>query len=167
MRNEIYFLRHGESTANVLGTLCGRTDVELTQTGHDQVILTAREASNLDFELILSSPLKRALSSAHIMARFHPKAEITTVHELMEQDYGQWEGRLFSEVKQEFLQTINPPRGETHTEFIVRLQTLAQKIKTRSGRILLVSHGGVGSQLMAEFGLPKRLIKNAELVKLQ
>ena len=165
MSHEIYFLRHGESSANVFGILCGRTDVKLTPTGKAQVKATAY-ACDLHFDHIITSPLKRAQESAEIVAQFYPQALLQTAHELVEQDYGQWEGKPFSEVKHEFLNTLNPPQGETHQAFTTRLQTLAQKLKSTPGRILLVSHGGVGSHLMAEFGLPKRLINNAEMVKL-
>lgn len=163
---EIYFIRHGESEANVLGTLCGRTDVQLTPVGMEQVSRAAKEASHLSFDLILSSPLSRARSTAEIIAKLTPRSDLQTAQELIEQDYGIWEGRQFSEVKEEFLNTLNPPEGETHIAFRMRLHNLIHKLKNHTGRILLVSHGGVGSQLMEEYGLPKRLINNAEMVKL-
>lgn len=167
MKSEIYFMRHGESEANFLGILCGSgNDVTLTTLGKQQAQATAQETIELSFDVIVTSPLKRAQETAQIMASLHPKAKLMIDSELMEQNYGLWEGRPFIEIKDQFLVNCNPPEGESQESFTQRLRAFKNKTSKFEGRILLVSHGGVGSHLMEEFGHTKRLINNAELIKL-
>lgn len=165
-QSEIYFLRHGESVANTQGILCGTTDVNLTSHGKNQVLTSALATLDLNFDLILTSPLTRAQESSSIVSLHHPLAQVEIEADLTEQNYGEWEGRPFLEVKEQFLQNLNPPEGESHSSFKDRLRNLATQLKSTSGKILLVSHGGVGSQLLEEFGHTKRLIDNAEIIKL-
>lgn len=67
---KILFVRHGESEDDILDAYGGWTDWPITQKGQDQLAGTAEKVSKLKvrFEKILTSPLKRATSSADIIA---------------------------------------------------------------------------------------------------
>lgn len=69
MKN-ILFVRHGESTDDLDNQLGGWGDFHLTNTGKEQLAITANKISELDinFDVILSSPLLRAHESAEIIS---------------------------------------------------------------------------------------------------
>ena len=114
----LILVRHGESVANAQGLLLGRTDVELTETGRAQ----AAAARDLVYEPVAevrSSPLRRALDTAELLALGPP----TAVDERwIEVDYGEFEcqplGGIPSEVWQRWQldRDFRPEGGETLAE---------------------------------------------------
>jgi broad specificity phosphatase PhoE len=68
---EIILARHGETEWNVEEVFRGRIDVELNQTGLKQAELLAEYLSGHKIEAVYSSPLKRALKTAEVVARRH------------------------------------------------------------------------------------------------
>lgn len=67
----IYFIRHGESEANVKGVFAGqREDSSLTKKGQKQAIETAHniKEKGLHIDRVISSPLKRAVETACIIS---------------------------------------------------------------------------------------------------
>jgi len=60
---------HGETVWNVEKVYRGRTDVNLDEVGIKQAELVGKYLSNWELEAIYSSPLKRALDTANIIAR--------------------------------------------------------------------------------------------------
>lgn len=168
MNRKIYFMRHGESEANVQGVLCGSGwDAELSLIGTNQVVLASQQLKGQPFSNIFTSPLKRAVNSAEIVLRVLPETQVTIRDELQEQFYGDWEGRSFEEVRKDFLLKLDPPNGETYLLFKTRLQKVLDEILQLEGNILIVAHGGVGSELMEMMGHPKRLIDNGEIICFQ
>lgn len=88
-----YFVRHGQTVWNVEGKICGRTDSELTEYGHQQAVETGRKflEEGIQADEILYSPLARAAETARhiseimgIPAKAEPR--------LIEQHFGKWEG---------------------------------------------------------------------------
>lgn len=88
-----YFVRHGQTVWNVEGKICGRTDSELTEYGHQQAVETGRKflEEGIRADEILYSPLVRAAETARhiseimgIPAKAEPR--------LIEQHFGKWEG---------------------------------------------------------------------------
>lgn len=68
---KMYFVRHGESVANSLGVLAGSIDYPLSQLGIEQATALSNLIENdpaINPSLIVSSPLKRALDTAKIIA---------------------------------------------------------------------------------------------------
>ncbi|MBU0579193.1 histidine phosphatase family protein [Patescibacteria group bacterium] len=67
---KILFVRHGESVDDVEDRYGGSADFDLTEKGKTQVSETAKKIPSLDgkFEIVLSSPLKRAFQSAEIIS---------------------------------------------------------------------------------------------------
>ena len=64
--DHFYFIRHGETVWNVENKICGATDIELTEKGHEQAIETGKKilAEGIKADKILSSPLIRASETA-------------------------------------------------------------------------------------------------------
>ena len=51
----VYFVRHGQSKWNVMNKICGATDIELTEKGHEQAIETGKKIleSGISFDKII------------------------------------------------------------------------------------------------------------------
>ena len=90
--DHFYFVRHGETVWNVENKICGATDIELTEKGHQQAIETGQMILDMGIkaDIILTSPLVRAKETArHI-------SEITGIPmkiepRVIEQNFGIWE----------------------------------------------------------------------------
>lgn len=91
----IYFVRHGQSQANVDGVYAGQSDSPLTQKGKEQAQSAGDMAKKLKIEKIFSSDLQRAYDTACIIADNldidHEKIERTAI--LREVNVGKLAGK--------------------------------------------------------------------------
>lgn len=89
---KIYFIRHGQTEANLNKVMAGHKDVELTEKGREQAYLTAEKLKNYTIDFMFVSPLKRARETAEIINSVR-KEEIPLMikEELIEVDYGIYE----------------------------------------------------------------------------
>lgn len=101
---DLYLIRHGETVDNVAGLYAGVRDSALTNYGVDQAKrLGEHFAKNgVIFTNIFASPLSRALKTAQAIASNQPPPEaersavdIVQVKDLIEQDFGYYEGKNF------------------------------------------------------------------------
>ena len=88
---EIIMVRHGETEWNVVEVFRGRIDIELNETGIKQAELLAEYLSDSKVDVIYSSPLKRALKTAEIIAGYH-RLDVEVAPSLIDLDYGKWQG---------------------------------------------------------------------------
>ncbi len=95
MKN-IYLVRHGQSEANADDKTAGGLDSPLTQKGREQANLTGKKllGLNVNFDLIISSPLSRALDTAKAIADQigYDKSDINIIENLKERSFGSLEG---------------------------------------------------------------------------
>lgn len=100
-------VRHGRTTANATGLLAGRSaGVVLDQVGRDQAALTGDRLATVPLVAVVSSPLERCQQTAqHILDRQAgtPLASIDLDLDLIECDYGQWQGRTLADLATEEL----------------------------------------------------------------
>ena len=90
--DHFYFIRHGETVWNVENKICGATDIELTQRGHEQAIETGKRIleQGITADVILTSPLVRAKETArHISEITGLPMEVEP--RLIEQNFGRYE----------------------------------------------------------------------------
>jgi len=168
----IYLIRHGETDWNVLGKLQGQEDVELSASGRKQASELARYFETEPWDVLVSSPLKRAYETARIVTNNISVPAILVVNELVERSYGDAEGLLPEERLLQFPDGIVP--GQEDFEHLrVRALAAINKIATdfHGKKILVVSHGGViytilYSLLGAEFKNSKTILKNGSINKL-
>ncbi|OGP28890.1 MAG: hypothetical protein A2038_04155 [Deltaproteobacteria bacterium GWA2_57_13] len=147
-----FLLRHGETTWNKNGRVMGRLEVPLNRTGIAQARHVVKLTAHLDIDAIYSSPLKRSLQTARILAQ-GMKVPVKIDPQLTEVAFGRWEGYQFQQlirdqVYHRFLKTpltAKVPGGETMRDVqkrgIEALRRAARKYP--QGRILFVTHGDV------------------------
>ena len=145
-----YFVRHGESTANVDRVSAGWSDVALTENGINQAYKTAKEIKDLGikFDVIISSPLSRALDTAKIIAKLnnYPEQSIKLLDKLKEKSAGSMElgpiSVIFDKTEQEFKEM----GGENAEMFRDRVRIVLEEIKKLSkgcNIVLIVAHSGI------------------------
>lgn len=145
--DHFYFIRHGETVWNVENKICGATDIELTEKGHQQAIETGKKIleQGIHADIILSSPLVRASETArHI-------SEITGIpmeieQRLKEQNFGRYEstprdGKEFYEAKKELASRFGT--GESMLQVAQRIYNLLDDIKAGDREVILVAHNGI------------------------
>ena len=146
---KILFTRHGETEWNSQNIICGRTDIELSEKGHEQ----AKRLSELiskehDIDMIICSPMKRARQTASYTTKALGIEPIYDAR-LREWDYGEFEGKPrdtegFLESKLEFGCRM-AGGGESVFDVVNRAYGLIDELyeKYPDKTILLVCHGGV------------------------
>jgi probable phosphoglycerate mutase len=92
--------RHGQTEWHRDNRYVSRTDIALTETGHAQARTLAHRAEREKVDLVFSSPLGRALLTAKPAAAAR-NLEPETDERLRELDFGEWEGRTLSEIREE------------------------------------------------------------------
>ncbi len=155
---EIILARHGETDWNVAEIFRGRTDIGLNETGVKQAELLAEYLSSQEIGSIYSSPLKRALRTAEIVAR-HNKLQVNIAPGLIDFDYGEWEGKANEEVQHQYQElcadwvsrpeTVTMPGGESLDD--VRKRAVAvvdEAVAKHRGVIVLVAHRVVNKVLI-------------------
>ena len=95
---KLFLIRHGQTELNLEGRYQGSMDTQLTSVGIQQAKLAKEYLSRVIFSSIYSSPLKRALDTASIIAD-NEGPKIIVRENLKEIDFGKWEGLKFNEIK--------------------------------------------------------------------
>lgn len=151
---KLYFIRHGESQAQVDGSWATK-DNQLSETGRQQVRDAAKKAlrDELNFDVIISSPYLRARETAEIITKGigYPTKDIVIDDAIKERFYGLLEGGLDAEgfFKNHVYKDIDNIEGAETVEALQKRASLVLKnLKTRPEEIiLLVSHAAFGRAL--------------------
>jgi len=146
---KIYSTRHGQTEYNRTDTILGTTDIELNEIGISQAHELADTICKLgNIDIIIASPMKRALKTAQIVAETIGK-EIIADDRLREWDYGRYEGKTrftegFAENKLNFGVRMGNS-GESLLQLSHRVYSALDDIieKYNEKNVLIVSHGGV------------------------
>ncbi len=91
-----YLARHGETEWSLSGRHTGLTDLPLTTRGEKDARELGVRLSQLDISRVFTSPLQRA-SRTCALAGFGDRAEVD--RDLVEWDYGEYEGRTTREIR--------------------------------------------------------------------
>ena len=97
MATQVILIRHGQTDWNVEPRFRGLADIPLNEAGVAQAEALARRLASEPIAAVYSSPLRRALHTAEIIARPHA-LPVEPVPAFTSADYGDWEGMLVSEV---------------------------------------------------------------------
>jgi probable phosphoglycerate mutase len=152
----IYLVRHGETAWSLSRQYTGRADIALTARGERDAVELGAHLKGRAFTQVLMSPLLRARQTANLLG-FGAGAAIEP--DLMEWDYGSYEGRRASEVQAERpgwdLFRDGCPDGESLQDLAARAERVIEKIRMAAGDTLIVAHRDILRILMARWiGLP-------------
>jgi broad specificity phosphatase PhoE len=155
---EIILVRHGETEWNVGEIYRGRADIALDEVGIKQAELLGKYLSELKLDAIYSSPLRRALDTANIVARYQ-NVGLQVTNGLMDFDYGEWQGLPDRKVRMLYPalhsqwhanpHLVKMPGGESLDDVKVRaLDVVNEAVSKHTGSVVLVSHRVVNKVLM-------------------
>ncbi len=138
----VYLARHGETAWSLTGQHTGLTDLPLTERGERNARNLAERLKGLAFTTVLTSPLRRARRTCEL-AGFLGQAIVDPT--LREWDYGEYEGRRTSEIRQERpgwqLFRDGCPGGETPGQVGLRADRVVNRLRAIPGNALLFSSG--------------------------
>ncbi|MDK2742517.1 MAG: histidine phosphatase family protein [Nitrospira sp.] len=141
---ELWMIRHGETEWSVAKRHTGRTDIALTSTGERQAATLGRSLASRRFALVLCSPLRRARETCRL-AGFGEAASMSD--DLLEWDYGVYEGRTTSEIRSEqpdwSIWTASVPKGESIELVGHRAQRVIQRALAADGDVVLFAHAHI------------------------
>ncbi len=150
---KVYIIRHGQTEWNKKGRIQGKTDIELNKDGIEQATMARKNIENYDIDLIIASPLKRARQTAEIINK-NMKVPIIYENAVVERDFGEFEGMVRKEIKDEMLnsgalykqESSEVYKGvEPMSQLCERVWIFLDKLKEeyKGKNILIVTHGGV------------------------
>ena len=158
--------RHGRTAWNATNRFQGQTDVPLDEVGVLQAERAARDLATLNPDLIVSSDLDRARSTAQALAQI-VELPVHTDQALRETYAGDWQGLTRQEILDrdgdDFYRWINgedvkPGGGESRGEDAnrVALAVLSHAAGLpESGTLVVATHGGAARAGIGELlGLP-------------
>ncbi len=168
----IYLVRHGQTDWNSEGKNQGQTDIELNPEGIIQAEILKKELKDIDFDIVFSSPLKRALKTAQIIHQ----GSIITDNRLMERCNGELEGKY---KEYQVVDFTDPKETRFNIEalpiFRKRIVDFWDDVLKNHGdkNVLVVTHAGVGIYSQCYFkGEPQNgdykqyVMKNCDIIKI-
>ena len=146
----IWLVRHGQTDLNKAKKMQGRSDIPLNETGILQAKEAAEKAAGVHFDAVYASPLRRAVTTASIIAGID-EHDIITDERLIETDFGKYEGRsyyllgpamtLFWALPEVF---PAPKTVETIASMVQRSSSFLEELRKKPYENVLVScHGGI------------------------
>ena len=137
-----YLARHGETAWTITGQHTGRTDLPLTERGEANAQRLGERLSGLTFAKVFTSPLRRAIRTCEL-AGFGSVAQIDA--DLVEWDYGEYEGRLTVDILKERpdwqLFRDGCPGGESPQQVAARADRVVSRVRAVTGDVLVFSSG--------------------------
>jgi broad specificity phosphatase PhoE len=138
----VYLVRHGQTEWATTMRHTGRTDIPLTDAGRQEAAVLQPVFQDIDFDLVLSSPLQRAFETCRI-AGLADRAQTTA--DLMEWDYGDYEGKTTVEIRKHVpdwtVFTHSCPGGETIGQVAARADHVIAEIRQVDGPAAVFAHG--------------------------
>ncbi len=149
---EIYLIRH--TKVNVEPGICyGQKDVDLAESYPEELETVKEKLKDIDFDLIISSPLSRAKKLATDI--FGDQVDVD--QRLMELNFGDWEGKVWDEIKDPLFPVwmedfVNKKcsNGESFVMLRDRVLEFWNEVKSKDcKKIAVFTHGGVIRTILA------------------
>ncbi|MFI7427329.1 bifunctional RNase H/acid phosphatase [Micromonospora sp. NPDC049836] len=149
----LILVRHGETERTVQKRYSGRGDVALTDRGRAQARATAARVAALapSVAAVVSSPLSRCTATAEAIAALVGDPPVRADDDLIECDFGVWEGRTFAEVRADWAGELDawlastrvaPPEGESFAAVAERTGRAVDRLRRAypGETVVVVSH---------------------------
>ncbi|WJK43959.1 bifunctional RNase H/acid phosphatase [Solwaraspora sp. WMMA2056] len=149
----LILVRHGETGLNKQSRYSGRGDVPLSEQGVAQAAAAAARIAVIRSaaDVIVSSPLSRCVATATAIAAQVGDPPVRPDDDLIECDFGEWEGRTFAEVRERWPAELTawlgstalaPPGGESFVQVTARVRKAVRGLLTayRGKTVVVVSH---------------------------
>ena len=172
---ELFLVRHGETEWNAGEIFRGRVDIDLSPVGRQQAELLAHYLKDIKLGTIFTSPLKRALQTAQIIAAGRNSTPVETEPGLIDIDFGDWQGMPRTEVEKKYaglyIQWLREPHrirlsgGESLDDVRQRaLKVVDNTVSKHNGTVVIVSHRVVIKVIiLALLGLANSCFWNIEV----
>jgi alpha-ribazole phosphatase len=161
----IYLVRHGDIDQGRNKRYIGQSDIKLSSLGLEQADFLKQSFKVIPLNNIYCSDLSRARQTAEIIAAPHAIVP-TTLAELRELNMGEWEGKLFSEIKSNYpkefrergedIANYASPKGESFLDCSQRVIPIFERFsQSDENTILIVGHAGMNRVILCHIlGLP-------------
>jgi broad specificity phosphatase PhoE/ribonuclease HI len=149
----MHLVRHGSTALTAQGRYSGRVDVPLSAAGLAEATAAAGRLLSLtpSLDAIVSSPLVRCVDTAYAIADAFGGVPVETDDDLIECDFGDFEGMTFGEVRERYPAELDawlastavpPPDGESFQVVSLRVRRAVKRLlASYEGRnIVVVSH---------------------------
>lgn len=145
-------VRHGETAWSRALRHTGRTDVPLSSEGEGEARALAPALAGWSFALVLTSPLRRASDTCRLA---NLGQEVETCSDLVEWDYGSYEGRTTEDIRAErpgwWLWRDGVPTGETLDQLAERADRVVAGLRASPGDVAVFAHGHILRVLAARW----------------
>lgn len=154
--NRVFLVRHGETEWSLAGKHTGRTDLPLTPAGEEAAKKLGRRLGGRPFAAVFTSPLQRARRTCELVGY---GAAAVPLPELMEWDYGRYEGLKSAEIRAQRpdwrIFRDGCPGGEQPADAIARVDRVILRLRESGSPAIVFAHGHLLRVLMARWsGLP-------------
>jgi broad specificity phosphatase PhoE len=139
---ELYVVRHGETEWSLSGQHTGLTNLPLTERGEEEARTLYERLAGIQIDRAFTSPLQRAKRTCEL-AGFGAIADDD--HDLVEWNYGKYEGLRSSEIH-----PLHPgwhifrdgcPGGESVSQVVARADSFLGRVRAIKGNVLVFSSG--------------------------
>ena len=159
----LILVRHGETDWNKAGRFQGQIDIPLNENGRRQAAAARDFLKDIPIDRAWSSTLSRPTETAQIILEAHPDVPLTQIDGLVEIGHGVWEGKLESEIREDWSElldtwkrapeTVQMPEGETIQDVWARSVRswgeIAGELKPEE-TVLVVAHDAVNKTILCD-----------------
>jgi probable phosphoglycerate mutase len=159
----LILVRHGETDWNKAGRFQGQIDIPLNSNGRAQAAAARDFLKDIPIDRAWSSTLSRPTETAQIILEAHPDVPLTQIDGLVEIGHGLWEGKLESEIREDWSElldtwkrapeTVQMPEGETIQDVWARSVRswgeIAGELKADE-MVLVVAHDAVNKTILCD-----------------
>lgn len=154
----IYLARHGDIGLGRDKRYIGIQDLPLSGEGRKQALALAALFTQVALDRVYCSSLTRSQETAAVIAEGHA-LPLTILPDLHEIHMGEWEGKLFKEIRERFpsayqqrgedLVNYRPPGGERFLDCYHRVIPVFEEIGGSEGQAsLIVGHAGINRVIL-------------------
>ncbi len=157
---KLYITRHGQTDGNVYKIMDGIRDIDLNENGIEQAKITRDNLKDINFDLIICSPLTRTKHTMEIInINNNP---VIYDDRIIERDCGEFTGLSFDSLDRDLYWNYHDKtiyeKAESMKHLFDRIYSFLDEIKDKykDKTILLVTHSGVTKVINCYFnGIPK------------